>query len=90
MSFLKGAIRRRFAALKTSLRDLRSHLAQSPEDIGVISAHWEEGLRRDGGAVPRIVHHYGGFPECRKVQYPTREIRCLSLHVCCVPMTGRR
>jgi aromatic ring-opening dioxygenase catalytic subunit (LigB family) len=70
--YMTGPVRRNFAALESSLKQLGHEIGNIPQAILMISGHWE---RPDFAVMsnpwPPMVYDFGGFPEeTYRVRYP--------------------
>ncbi|MFZ0499213.1 MAG: class III extradiol ring-cleavage dioxygenase [Steroidobacteraceae bacterium] len=62
--YMSEEVRRPYARLEQSLRELPRQLPRQPEAILMVSGHWEEkDFAVMAGAAPSMVYDYGGFPE---------------------------
>ena len=70
--YMSGETRSAHRRLEESLRELPRELAQKPQAILVVSAHWEEpAFAVMSAAAPGMVYDFGGFPEeLYRIRYP--------------------
>ena len=78
--YLTGEVRRPFATLESSLKELPQQLGVKPEAILVVSGHWEEqDFAVMASSAPPMVYDYGGLPDhLYQIRYPAPGSRDLA------------